>query len=329
MAEALSQSQIDELLQRMRSGNVDEVPASEESKVKEYDFTSPKKFTKEQMRSLSTLYENYSRILSVYLTGILRDVIEVEVTQIEEQRYFEYNNALPDSTLVAMVGFESEGKEYDGSTLMIQLPTQLGYHIVDRLMGGSSPPLSPERDFTEIEAALIKMVLTNITKYMQEAWSNFFTLNTVLRSVETNGRLLQAYSQQDIVVIVSMEVKDESFSGFVNVCMPAENLEEIIDSFSAKYSHGSRNQDAEKEKHKKNLMLGYLNDSGLEVEAVLDTFQMNLSDVAALQPGDVIALNKKIDSDITVNIENTLWCTARLGEVDEKKALKIVDILVK
>ena len=96
MAEALSQSQIDELLQRMRSGNVDEAPASEESKVKEYDFTSPKKFTKEQMRSLSTLYENYSRILSVYLTGILRDVIEVEVTQIEEQRYFEYNNALPD-----------------------------------------------------------------------------------------------------------------------------------------------------------------------------------------------------------------------------------------
>ena len=46
MAEALSQNQIDELLKQMQSGKVDaEIDTA--PKIKEYDFKSPKKFTKE------------------------------------------------------------------------------------------------------------------------------------------------------------------------------------------------------------------------------------------------------------------------------------------
>ena len=52
MAEALSQSQIDELLNRMRSGETAHVPVEHEDKIKEYDFSSPKKFTKDQLKSL-------------------------------------------------------------------------------------------------------------------------------------------------------------------------------------------------------------------------------------------------------------------------------------
>lgn len=328
MAEALSQNQIDELLQRMRQGNVEEAKAPE-TKLKEYDFTSPKKFTKDQLKSLNNLYENYSRILSSYFTSILRSVCEVEIAQIEEQRYYEFNNALPDNTLVAMVSFEPQDEVFDESTLMMELSTGFGFLVIDRLMGGSGTVYAPERDYTEIENSLLQMVLGNVTKYMQEAWSNYFALKTTLRSVETNGRLLQAYSQQDIVVIVTLEIKEESFVGTANICMPAENLEEIINSFSVKYSHSSKQQDPNKEKAKKELMLESLKQSDLEIEAVLDRCQMSLGDIALLQVNDVIALNKKIDSDVSVNIEGIPWYTARLGELDTKKALKLVDSISK
>ena len=326
MAEALSQSQIDELLQKMRDGQVIE---DEPIKVKEYDFASPKKFTKDQLKSLNTLYENFARIIAVYFTGILRNMCEVEVSQAEEQRYYEFNNALPDSTLVAMISFEPEGDAYDSSTVMIQLPTSLGFLFIDRLMGGSESVYAPDREYTEIEMSLLENVLENVTKYMQESWSNFFPLKISLQSLETNGRLLQAYSQQDIVIIVSLEVKDEYYSGTMNVCMSAENLEEVINGFSVKYSHSGKQQDPQKEQLKKDLLLGYLKESDLNVEAILDTCNMNINDVALLQVGDVIALNKKIDSDINVSVEGIPWCTARIGEVDQNKALKLVDILVK
>ena len=86
MAEQLSQSQIDALLKRMSSG--DTAIKEEESKVKEYDFKSPKKFTKEQFKALDSLHETFSRLLASYLSGLLRVVCDIEVLQIEEQRYY-------------------------------------------------------------------------------------------------------------------------------------------------------------------------------------------------------------------------------------------------
>ena len=330
MAEKLSQSQIDELLNRMKSGTLDDsTKEKEEERAKEYDFSSPKKFTKDQLKSLNTLYENFSRVLAIYLTGILRNICDIEVVQVEEQRYHEFNNALPDSTLIGLISLNSEGNDYDGSTLIMQLPTNFGFLMIDRLMGGMGEVYAPEREYTEIELSLIDLVMSNMNKQIEETWSKFFPLKTTLLRVETNGRMLQAYSQQDVVVIVSLEVKSDSFNGMFNICMPAENLEQVIDSLSVKYAHSVRHQNPEREQKKRELLLGYIKESDLTVEAILNEFKMSLSDISLLQPGDVIDLNKKIDSPITVNVEDVSWCTAIMGEINQKKALKLVEIHLK
>ena len=87
MAEALTQNQIDELLRRMRAGELEEPKPEDKNKEKLYDFSSPKKFTKDQLNFLSNLYENFTRVIPSYFTGILRSICEVNVVQIEEQRY--------------------------------------------------------------------------------------------------------------------------------------------------------------------------------------------------------------------------------------------------
>ena len=86
MPEQLSQGQIDALLKRLNSGEVDtELQETSGSKrIKEYDFKSPKKFTKEQLRALDSLHENFARLLSSYFSGLLRAFCEVSVIQIEE-----------------------------------------------------------------------------------------------------------------------------------------------------------------------------------------------------------------------------------------------------
>ncbi len=326
MAEALSQSQIDDLLKKMSSGEVEETKPKADA-VKLYDFTSPRKFTKDQLKSLNTLYENYARILAVYFTGILSDVCTIEVTSVEEQRYYEFNNGIPDSTLVAMISFEPEVKDCVSSTMMLQMPTSYGYLLIDRLLGGSGSAIAPDREYTEIELSLLTTVLTNTVKYIEESWSNFFPLKVNIESVEVNGRLLQAYSQQDIVVISSLEAKDAFHTGIIQVCMPAINLEAVISSFGAKYTNGLRQIGSQKEAVREDLIMAQVNESELTVEAILEECPMNLSDLVFLQPGDVITLNAKIFNDINVKVEGNPWCTARIGELNENKAIKIVDVL--
>lgn len=324
MAEALSQNQIDELLSRMRSGDVSQAPSEPEQKIKEYDFSSPKKFTKDQLKSLNSLYENYARVLSSYFTSILRSACEVTISQIEEQRYYEFSNALPDNTLIGIINFQPEEGNYDEMTMMFELSTTFGYLLVDRLMGGTGELFAPDRDYTEIEISLLKMIMGNATKYLKDVWSSSFDLRTELASVETNGRFIQTYAPQDIVVIITLEINDEYYKGTANICMPTANLEEIINGFMVKYNHAVKQQDEEKDHLKKERLMDYLKSSEIELEAHLDDCLMSLGDLTQLQVNDVISLNKKIDEDITVAVEGIPWFRARLGEVDSQKALKLV-----
>ena len=66
MSDILSQNEIDNLLQALSSGEVDaeEMKASSEKQVKNYDFSRPSKFSKEHLRTLEIIFEHYGRLLS-------------------------------------------------------------------------------------------------------------------------------------------------------------------------------------------------------------------------------------------------------------------------
>lgn len=60
--DVLSQSEIDKLLAAFSTGEVsaDEMKAEEEQKkVKTYDFKRPDKFSKDQIRTLNMLHDNF------------------------------------------------------------------------------------------------------------------------------------------------------------------------------------------------------------------------------------------------------------------------------
>ncbi|MCL2121379.1 MAG: FliM/FliN family flagellar motor switch protein [Clostridiales bacterium] len=326
MADILSQNQIDELLKKMQNPDTEEaVPEEPKARVKEYDFSSPKKFTKDQLKSLNNLYETFSRVAASYFTSIMRDLCEVNVVQIEEQRYYEFSNALPDNTLVAMVDFKPEEIAYDESVLMMEFAPSFGYLLIERLMGAIGDAYWPDRDYTDVELAILRSVVDKITEFLKDAWCNYFLVKTGLRSIETNGRMIQAFAPQDVVVIITLEINCANFTCTSNICMPSENLDAIISSFSTKYAISSKQQAPEREKAKKDLVLDYLKQSDLVVAAVLDQCQMSFGEVMALQVNDVISLNKRIDSDIHVTVDGVPWYNARLGESRSKRAVKLVD----
>jgi len=292
-------------------------------KVKEYDFTSPKKFTKDQLTSLTNLYETYSRVVTSYFTSLMRDLTEVNVIQIEEQRYYEFSNALPDNTLVAMIDFRPLDSNYDDTVLMLELAQSFGFMIIERLMGAMGDVFMPERDFSDIELAILGTVIDRVTDYLRDTWNNYLPVETTVRSIETNGRMIQAFSPQDVVVIVTLEITCGSYSCTSNICMPSDNLDTIIASFSARYAKATKQQSPEREYAKRELVLDYIKQSDLTVAAVLDECQMTLGEVIGLQVNDVIALNKAIDSDVHVTVDGIPWYNARLGVSRSKKAVKL------
>lgn len=329
MSEKLSQGQIDALLKRISSGDADvETEDSNKARTREYDFRSPKKFTKEQLKALDSLHENLSRVLSSYLSGMLRMFCEVSVLQIEEQRYYEYSNALPDTALIGLIDLKPSEKRYSEVTMMVDMSTTVGFLMIDRLLGGAGNGYNITRDYTDIELSILENVFQKIVVHIEEIWCNYISVKCDLTSVETNSRLLQVFAPEDTVVIVALQIKFKNLQGNLSICIPAASLEETIGKLGMKYSRIAKKED-DKEAVRRTVIMERVYNSDLEVKAVLDEFQLELQDVLSLQVSDVIPLSKNINGDITITVDNTPWFNAKLGEVKLKKAVKLNSIMSK
>ena len=128
MADVLTQAQIDEMLKNVAMGADPVVTPKEEAEIKEYDFRAPKKFTREQLKILDSIFENYARLLSSYLTGLLRLYCSVSLVNIEEQRYSEFNNALPDYVMMGMVDMGIMNDEVSETDIIIQVSNAITYY---------------------------------------------------------------------------------------------------------------------------------------------------------------------------------------------------------
>ena len=105
MGEVLSQSEIDSLLQALSTGELDveEIKDKDEKHVKNYDFARPAKFSKEHLRTLEIVFENYGRLLTTNLPVYLRKAVQVEVMSSEAVTYQEFTNALSNPVLLSIV----------------------------------------------------------------------------------------------------------------------------------------------------------------------------------------------------------------------------------
>ncbi|MBE6901922.1 MAG: flagellar motor switch protein FliM [Ruminococcaceae bacterium] len=322
MADVLTQAQIDEMLKNVASGAAPIVAAKEEEKVKEYDFRAPKKFTKEQIKVLDSIFENYARLLSSYLTGLLRLYCRVTLVNIEEQRYSEFNNALPDYVMMGMVDMGIANDEVNETNIIVQVSNAITYTMIDRLLGGKGEYRDVNRDFTEIEITIMNDVMSSFAELLQEPWNMHIELYPKLIGIETNSRVVQTIGHEDTVIIVVLEVEINGIKSLISVCIPAINLDEIMGKFIPRYS-SRRKTDANREAERRDSIMNGISSTDLDITAILGEINLDLFEVLTLQVNDVIPLGKNINTNVLVTVGGKPWFDGKMGTYNNKKAIMI------
>lgn len=335
MAEILSQQQIDELLGNVLSGDIDLDVINEQSgktKIKEYDFRSPKKFTREQIKLLGSIHENFVKLAASQLSGLLRANFELEVIQTEEQQFYEFNNALHDSVLMGFIDLQKDEEGDARQQILIEVARPVSFYIIDRLLGGgedsSEHYLSITREYTDIELSIIDYFLKQIVMILRHAWTNYFPVDPILDSIATNSRLMQTISPDETVVIVVMKATVNELSGTINICLPKTTLDIVFRAYESKYArpaHLSAGNEQKKHQYKKNIM-EQLNDSALQIKCLLGDTEITVEELMNLEAGDIIPLHTSVTEDrIAVHIEGMPWFYGSLGSKNNKYAVKLID----
>lgn len=327
MAEILSQSQIDELLNNLSSGDVSiqELEASEK-KIKEYDFRSPKKITKETIKLLKGIYENYCRMITSRLTSTLRLNCDITVEQVEESIFHEYNNALDDYVLMGLIDVTYPENVVSDSQILMEISKPLSFVIIDRLLGGSGEEYENIRDYTDIELTLLGNMLKQLIKIMGTTWESTLEIETNLSKIETNSRFIQSINYNDTVVIIVLSVTLNQSSGKITICIPSSILDEIFKRATNMTKNINKKSEQTIEQQKLAIM-DSIKSSKLTITGVLGKTNATLLDVVNMQPGDLIILDKAVNSEIDVNINGEKWFEGKWGTKKNKGVIKINKVI--
>jgi flagellar motor switch protein FliM len=326
MSEILSQSQIDNLLNSLTSGNKDiETDITEKKKgkkVKEYDFRSPKLFTREQLKLLYSIYENYARILSSHITSVLQSYTLVEIIEVEEQQYYEFNNALPDSVLIGTIDLSIKDNDEE-NLMMLDMSKDICFCSIDRLLGGSGTPLESDREFTEIELGILEHMMKGMVNLMKNIWNDYLEVRPRLIKLDTNARILQGIGADENVVIVVMNIKVNDTQGILNLCIPAVTLDTIFKIKNALIKKKERRGDPLSDAQRREDILKQISQSELEVTGILGTIEVMSRELIDLEVGDIIKLNKPENSLVELAVGDTVWFRGEMGMHNRKKAIAI------
>lgn len=322
MGEVLSQNEIDSLLSALNSGELDaeEIKENGEKQVKDYDFARPAKFSKEHLRTMEIIFEHYGRLLSTNLPGYLRKNIQVEVMNSEAVTYSEFSNALSNPVLLGVVNFDP----MPGS-IIIELATNLGYAMVDRMLGGLGEPLDKTREFSEIELLIIERIMNACINLLREPWKNVEDIHPRLERIETNSQFAQFISPSEMIAIITINMKIGDVEGLMNVCLPYMTLEDVMDRLNTKYWFSSMQQRGDQEYTE--LIEALICKAPMPVKAVLGKSTISVTDFINLQVGDIIRLNTKVEEELNVYVGNIKKFTALPGASGDHYAVRVTSVI--
>lgn len=322
--DVLSQSEIDKLLSAISTGVVsaDEVKVEEQKKIKIYDFKRPDKFSKDQIRTLFMLHENFARILNTYLSTHLRVLVKVEVASVDQLTYEEFIRSLPNPSVISVLSLSSLK-----GNIIFEMDTNVVFSIIDRLFGGVGDESKMKaRTLTDIEETVIKKMMSKMMEGLQEAWHNVQDFELNIESMESNPQFTQIVPSGDMVVIITLQLKVGNVEGLINICIPYIVIEPIVPKLTTTFwvSAASARQEHPEEV---DMLKRKLRRAIVPVSVELGRLSLTINEFLTLGMGDTLRLNTKVDDELVCIVGERPKFYCRPGIIGKRSAVQITKVI--
>jgi flagellar motor switch protein FliM len=323
--EVLSQSEIDALLAALSTGEMDAEELKKEEtgkKVKVYDFKRALRFSKDQIRSLTRIHENFARLLTTFFSAQLRTYVQISVASADQIPYEEFIRSIPKMTILNVF----EVPPLDGRILM-EVNPNIAYAMLDRVMGGRGSSINKVDNLTEIETKIMSNLFEKAFSNLRDAWESVAEIDPILAEFEVNPQFLQMVSPNDTVVVISLNTQVADSSGMINICIPYMVLEPIMPRLSVHY--WMQTQQKERIPQEITALEKRIKLAELPVIAELGTSMITIQEFLQLDVGDVIQLDQTIQQPLTVKVGDIPKYIGQPGKVNKRLAVQIIDTIRK
>ncbi len=323
MVDVLSQNEIDALLAALSSGEMDADELKKEEttkKIRSYDFKRAVRFSKDHIRSLTRIHDNFARYLTTYFSAQLRTFVQINVVQVEQLPYDEFIRSIPKMTILNI--FEAEPLE---GRMVMEVHPNIAFAMLDRLLGGFGTAPSKITSLTEIETTIMERIFSRCFESLQEAWKTVLDINPRMEALETNPQFMQIVSPNETIALISLSTKIGETTGMINLCIPHVVLEPIMSRLSVHQWFVSEKKTRDEDELE--AIKAKVNKARLPIVAELGESRLSISEFLGLSVGDVISLNKTVDSGLSIKVGDKLKFIGSPGMVKDRVAVQIDEIV--
>ncbi|GEL06665.1 flagellar motor switch protein FliM [Salisediminibacterium halotolerans] len=321
MADVLSQGEIDALLSALSTGEMDAdelKKEDEEKKVKTYDFKRALRFSKDQIRSLTRIHENFARLLTTQLSAQLRTFVSINVASVDQLPYDEFIRSVPKMTILNVF----EPYPLDGRFVM-EVNPNIAYAMLDRMLGGQGEAYDKVDNLTEIETKIMTQLFQRTLETFREAWMSVEEFDPVMDDMEVNPQFLQLVSPNETVVVVSFSTTIGETSGMINICLPHVVIESILPKLSVHLWMQTKKK--EPDPAEVAALESNLKQAPLEMTVELGHSEITIEEFIQLDIGDMIELDQLIDDPLIMNVDEQPKFKVQPGKIKHNLAVQITD----
>lgn len=324
MAKILSQDEIDALLTTVSSGESDSGAASQfhDEKLRSivaYDFKHPNRVSKDQIRTLENMHDNFAGHFASALSSVMRTVADVDLVSVDQITYSEFIMSL----VTPSCTYTFAAPPLDGVCLVDFNPT-LTFSIIDRLFGGRGKIMETERELTLIERSVMANLVSRMYTELMRSWENLVPIEIEQKSFETNPQFIQIVPPGETVVVISFQIKLFQSTGLLTICYPYVSLEPIVTRLSAQnWIDATKKKNLEKDR---TTNVHNVKQVQAQMAAILLRSTLKMRDFLELKLGDIVPSEMKLDEPVEITVNRRKKFYARPGLAGKKRAVQVLEV---
>lgn len=291
-------------------------------RIKPYDFRHPEKLSKEQLRGLQIIQQGVAGSLAAAFSSRLRSPVVARLSALERGIYEEYVVQIGTSAVVVVIDM-SPLQGYAVAAFGLDV----AFGFIDRLLGGRGRRTQRTftRDLTDIEVALIRHVGMDIANSLVEPWARITELTPDVTELAMGPQVLHAIPPSEFVITAWYEVQFGEQTGGVSLCFPLTVLDQVLPRLTGQSLFENRpNRSGEDGSHIRDDQLLPMT---IPIRAVLGSARVPAMDLANLQPGDVLVLDREVHEPVRVFVGNCERFAAAPGTRGRRLGLQVTGLI--
>jgi flagellar motor switch protein FliM len=299
------------------AGDRPKADSDDKKTVQNYNFWSPARFSKEQMRAVELVHEDLTERLTTSLPTFLRTNVRPHLVHMEQGRFHDFIKDFPPNTLFHLITLAPLPGH-----MVLTMSLNVSYLILEQRLGGKIEGRFTERALTEIDQSLLRGLVEHMLGDMKGAWSKVVSLEPSLEDSTINQHWVQMMMGNERVLLLTIELNIQGVTGTMSIFIPFNTLKPITNVLNPHIWIAGRKEQQQDPVARAQAIRTVMK-AIIPIKVILGSADLTMKDLLNLKVGDVIELDRNIDNPVIVQVANKKQFYGRVGKSGKHLGVQI------